>query len=46
MKVYCIECVHSCSSVGGDKYDQFCKVLRTLHSFVAASADSVQKICL
>ena len=32
MKVYCIECVHSCSSVGGDKYDQFCKVLRTLHS--------------
>ena len=28
---FTLECVHSCSSVGGDKYDQFCTLLCTLH---------------
>ncbi len=41
---FTLECVHSCSSVGGDKYDQFCTPLCT--HFVAASADTVQKIRL
>ena len=28
---FTLEFVHVCSSVGGDMFDQHCKILRTLH---------------